>query len=370
MKVLYVSKASVVAAHCDKLRWLAKRVELEVVVPNRWSGSESLLAVEDVSLTPLPVFWPGHNHFHLYRGLGVVMDRFVPDLIHLDEEPYSAVTFQAGSAARRRGIPFVFFAAQNIPKRYPPPFHSMRRWVFDHAAGGIAGTGQAADVLLHFGFRSLLRVVPQMGVDPAVFRADARRRADSRGSFGCAPDAPVVAFIGRLVREKGIDLLLRALATIPELYCVIAGSGPEEGSLRKLASALGIESRVRFMGHIPSMAIPGVLAGADLLCLPSRNTQRWSEQFGRVLVEAMSTEVPVVVTDCGGMPGVVGDCGKVVPMDDVDALSTALEQLASDQTHRVELGRCGRARVIDEFSQHRIVEDTLALYKNVLERTT
>ena len=370
MKVLYVSKASVVAAHRDKLRWLARRVELEVVVPNRWNGSEDLLEVEDVKMTPLPVFWPGHNHFHLYRGLGSVMDRLVPDVVHLDEEPYSAVTFQGGRAARRRGIPFLFFAAQNVPKRYPPPFHGMRRWVFDHAAGGIAGTGQAAEVLLHFGFRSLLRVVPQMGVDPDVFRADARRRAESRASFGCPPDAPVVAFIGRLVQEKGIDLLLRALATIPELFCVIAGSGPEEASLRKLANALRIECRVRFMGHFPSMAIPGLLAGVDLLCLPSRSTRRGAEQFGRVLVEAMSTEVPVVVTDCGGMPAVVGDCGRVVPMDDIEALSTALAHLASDQACRVELGRCGRARVMDEFSQHRVVEDTLALYQDVLEHAT
>ena len=370
MKVLYVSKASVVAAHRDKLRWLAKRVELEVVVPNRWSGSESLLAVEDVSLTPLPVFWPGHNHFHLYRGLGVVMDRFVPDLIHLDEEPYSAVTFQGGRAARRRGIPFVFFAYQNIPKRYPPPFHGIRRWVFDHAAGGIAATDRAADVLVQYGFRKLLRVIPQMGVDPALFCADAGLRVNTRASFDCPSDAPVVAFIGRLVPEKGIDLLLGAVATIPEIVCVIAGSGPEEATLRALADDLDIGSRVRFMGQIPSMEIPAVLAGVDVLCLPSRTTRRWAEQFGRVLIEAMSTEVPVVVTNCGEMAGVVGDCGKVVPMDDVDALSIALEQLLSDQAHRVELGRCGRARVMDEFSQRRVVEDTVALYEDVLERVT
>ena len=370
MKVLYVSKASVVVAHRDKLRWLAKRVELEVVVPNRWNGSEDLLEVEDVNLTPLPVFWPGHNHFHLYRGLGSVMDRLMPDVVHLDEEPYSAVTFQGGRAARRRGIPFVFFAYQNIPKRYPPPFHGMRRWVFDHAAAGIAATDRAAEVLVQYGFRKLLRVIPQMGVDPAMFRADAGLRADTRESFSCPSDVPVVAFIGRLVPEKGIDLLLGAVAMIPELFCVIAGSGPEESTLRALAAHLDIGSRVRFTGQIPSMEIPAVLSGVDVLCLPSRTTRRWAEQFGRVLVEAMSAEVPVLVTDCGEMPGVVGDCGKVVPMNDVQALSTALEQLVSDRAYRVELGRCGRARVMHEFSQHRVVEDTLALYEDVLERGT
>ncbi len=368
MKVLYVSKASVVAAHRDKLRWLAKRVDLEVVVPNRWIGSEDLLEAEGVKLTPLPVFWPGHNHFHMYRGLGALMDRLVPDVVHLDEEPYSAVTFQGGTAAQRRGIPFLFFAYQNIPKRYPPPFHGIRRWVFRHAAGGLAATERAAEVLGQFGFRKLLRVIPQMGVDPAVFHADARLRADARASFACPSDSPVVAFVGRLVPEKGIDLLLRAVATIPEVCCVIAGSGPEEATLRTLADHLDIRSRVRFTGQLPSVDIPALLCGVDILCLPSRTTRRWAEQFGRVLVEAMSAEVPVVVTDCGEMRGVVGDCGRVVPQDDVEALSSALRALVVDEVGRRKLGRCGRARVEREFSQYRVVEDTLTFYEDMLGR--
>ena len=143
MKVVYVSKASVVAAHRDKLRWLARQVDLEVVIPDRWHGPpEDLDASNGVRLTTLPVLFPGRNHFHLYRGLGAVMDRFQPDLVYVDEEPYSAVTLQCGLAARRRGLPFIFFAYQNIEKRYPPPFQSLRRWVFKRAVGGIACTQQ------------------------------------------------------------------------------------------------------------------------------------------------------------------------------------------------------------------------------------
>lgn len=365
-----MSKASVVAAHRDKLRWLARQVQLEVVVPERWQGSESLDEADGFVLHPLPVVFAGHNHFHVYRGLARVVDDFGPDVVHLDEEPYSAVTFQGGLACARRGLPFVFFAAQNIPKRYPPPFHGMRRWVFRRAAGGIAGTHQAADVLRRYGFANPLRVIPQMGVDPELFRPDPATRERARLELDVGADSVLVGFVGRLVPEKGVDLLLEAVARVPGVTCMITGSGGEGAALLGLAERLGVSGRVRFLGQVPSLDVPALLTALDVLCLPSRDTRRGSEQFGRVLVEAMSTEVPVVVTGCGGMPAVVGACGRVVRTDDVDGLTEALASLASDAESRRALGRCGRARVGREFSQAHVVEETVLFYDAILRGAT
>ncbi|MCH7533951.1 MAG: glycosyltransferase [Gemmatimonadetes bacterium] len=367
MKVVYVSKASVVAAHRDKLRLLAREVDLEVVLPERWHGPpEALDASHGVRLTTLPVLFPGRNHFHLYRGLGAVIDRFRPDVVHIDEEPYSAVTLQGGVAARRRGLPFIFFAAQNVAKRYPPPFQGLRKWVFRRSAGGIAGTQQAADVIRALGFTGRLAVIPQMGVDPSLFCFDDAARAETRTKLGLDQERLVVAFLGRLVPEKGVDLLLEALRLSPELHAIITGAGPEAESLRAQASDLGIEARVHFTGEVASLEVPALLSAADVLCLPSRSTARGAEQFGRVLVEAMSMGIPVIATECGGMPAVVGDAGLLVPMNAPEALARALRRLAEDPELRAELGRRGRARAEALFSQRRVVDDTVRFYDDVL----
>lgn len=178
----------------------------------------------------------------------------------------------------------------------------------------------------------------------------------------------MVAFLGRLVPEKGVDLLLEALKLSPELYAIITGSGPEAESLRAQASHLGIEERVRFTGEVASMRVPALLAAADVLCLPSRSTAHGAEQFGRVLVEAMSMGIPPVATECGGMPAVVGDAGLLVPMNDLEALTNALRRLAGDPELRRELGRRGRARVEALFSQRQVVDDTVRFYDDVLAR--
>ncbi len=139
MRVLYASKASHTPAHRDKLRLLAERVELHAVVPERWNGAPLPQGDEaDPPLIALPTLFQGHNHFHVYRGFSGVAARARPDLIHMDEEPYSAVTWQGARVARRLKVPFVFFAWQNVAKRYPPPFGAMRSAVFRAAAGGIA----------------------------------------------------------------------------------------------------------------------------------------------------------------------------------------------------------------------------------------
>ena len=147
-------------------------------------------------------------------------------------------------------------------------------------------------MLLRCGFAGPLAVIPQMGVDPALFCFNDATRTQTRTSLGLDQESVVVAFLGRLVPEKGVDLLLGALKRLPDVKAIITGVGPEEKSLRAQASELGIKGRVIFTGEVASMQVPALLPAADVLCLPSRSTARWAEQFGRVLVEAMSMGLP------------------------------------------------------------------------------
>lgn len=366
MKIVYVSKASVVAAHRDKVATLARRVDTTLVMPRRWGAQldEPALAHEPRTVK-LPALFHGHNHFHLYRGLARALDRERPDLVHADEEPYSAVTGQIAALCAARRIPFVFFGWQNLHKRLPPPFGALRRGVFARAAGGIGGTERAAEVLRRAGYRGPLAVIPQMGVDPERYRPDPEARREARDRLAIPGDAPVVGFLGRLVREKGVHLLLEAAAGLPDVRVVVIGGGPEENPLRAHADGLGMSARVRFAGAIPSPLVPSSLVALDVLALPSLRTRGWAEQFGRALIEAMACGVPVVGADSGEIAEVIGDAGVVFPEGSVPALRDALARLLDDRAERERLARVGRERVLARFTQAAVVDRTLAFYAEV-----
>jgi glycosyltransferase involved in cell wall biosynthesis len=370
LRVLYVSKALTVAAYRDKLRALGESVEVAAVMPAQW-GRE---AAEPGRVGVAPVrTWParlhGYNHFHTYRGSRSMVRAGRADLVHIDEEPFSAVTFQLARACRRAATPFVFFAWQNLEKRLPPPFGAFRSYVFRHAAGAIAGTERAAAVLRAGGWTGPVAVIPQMGVDPVRFRPDASARQGLQRRFGAEPGELFIGYGGRLVREKGVDVLIRAVADLPAARLFILGDGPERAALVRLVEALGLDERVAFAGRVPSLDMPRWLAGLDVLVLPTVGRKGWVEQFGRILVEAMACGAAVIGTRTGEIPHVLGDAGVLVPPGEAGALADALRMLADAPGLRARLGEQGRARVLERFTNDRVARDTATFYRSVLRRS-
>lgn len=367
MKVLYVSKALVVAAYRAKLRELARYVEVTAVAPERWNGHPVEPAEpRDAPVQLRPVLLPGRNSLHVYPRLGALLDRERPGLVHVDEEPFSLAALQLVELSRRRGLPAVFFAWENRDKWIPAPLAAARRRVFRRAAGAIAGTPAAAAILAQHGYAGPLAVIPQFGVDPESFAPDAVQRERVRRELGIRPRDVCVGFAGRLVPEKGADDLINAVAELPGVRVLLLGDGPERSRLEALALAAEATNRVWFVGHVPSTAMPDWLRALDILALPSRATPRWSEQFGRVMVEAMACGVPVVASRSGEIPHVLGDAGVLVPEGDPAGLRQALAALAADPTRRFELGARGRSRALDHFTHGRIARQTVAFYETVL----
>ena len=371
MKVLYLSKALSVAVYRDKLRSLSDHVEVAGVVPERWgqNGIE-----ENDGSVPEVVSWPvylhGHNHFHLYRRPGELIEEMEPDLVHIDEEPYSAATFQLTRACRRRQVPSLFFTWQNLDKPVPQPFGAMRAYVFRYTAGAIAGTRRAADVLRRSGYTGELSIIPQFGVNTDWFAPDEEARATIRERVAATDDDLVVGFGGRLVPEKGVDLLIAAAARYPHFRLVLLGDGPLRATLEGQAKQAGVADRVHFAGHIPSLEVPRWLPGLDVLALPSLTTKRWTEQFGRILVEAMSCGVPVVASNAGEIPRVVGDGGIIVREGDAPALGAALDRLAKDPGARATLAQRARTRAETRFSQEGVATATAEFYEHVVAGAT
>jgi glycosyltransferase involved in cell wall biosynthesis len=366
MRVVYVSKAMVVPAYRDKLNVLGRQIELTAVVPLQWGRDRANdSSASTFSLRALPVWFSGHNHFHLYRGITALLSELRPDLVHIDEEPYSAVTTQLVRACVEQRVRTLFFAWQNLEKRLPPPFSAARSFVFNRVAGGIAGTEAAAAVLRHAGFAGPMAIIPQMGVDPDRFTPDLRARAEVRRGLGISESEFVVGFGGRLVREKGVHLLIEAASQVPGAHVLVLGDGPERAQLERQA-VLRLGGRAHFPGGITSIDMPRWLNALDVLVLPSLSTRNWVEQFGRILVEAMACGVPVIGARCGEIPQVIGDAGLTFKEGDTNHLAAELSELNALPDRRAAMGQRGRALVAARYTQDQVVANTVRFYREVL----
>lgn len=366
MRVVMISKTFVADTAQRQLEWLARQpdIALTLVTPPAWRSDDGRLLpfmrryTAGYNVITLPVRFNGRYHFYTYRGLRHALRSLRPELLHIDEEPYNPAALQASGAAAAIGARSVFVAWQNLPRRYPPPFAWIERANYRRAAHIIAGNAAAAEVVRQKGYRGPLSVFSVHGIDPALYAPQART---ARGG------EVVVGYLGRLVTYKGVGLLIEALSGLPaEVRLRLVGSGPDEAALRALAETRGVASRVEFLPAVPTTDIPRVLAGMDVLALPSLTQPNWKEQFGRVLIEAMACEVAVVGSDSGEIPNVVGDAGLIVPEGDVAALREALLRLVTQPALRRMYAGRGRERVLERFTQQQVAEHIAAVYRLAL----
>jgi len=370
VRVLMLSKACIVGAYQRKLEELAARapeMALVVAVPPGWKDKGGVTQLElahtrGYRLEVLPLAFNGQFHLHFYPTLGRLIREFRPHIVHIDEEPYNLATYLANRQARRYGAKTLWFSWQNLLRRYPPPFAWIEQYNLRHTEYAIAGSATAAEVWRRKGYAGPLAIIPQFGVDPDIFLP--RVYPDDDAARG---DTVHIAYAGRLVPEKGLDLLLEALSGLEGSWrATIQGNGPEEARLRTLAERYNLTARVAFRPPVPSVDMPAFYQALDVLVLPSRTQENWTEQFGRVLVEAMACSVAVVGSATGEIPHVIGDAGIVFPENDVEALRAALARLIHDPAWRQDLGARGRARVLAQYTQQHVAQQTIQVYQEML----
>ena len=193
--------------------------------------------------------------------------------------------------------------------------------------------------------------------------------AASMESIRRAAARPILLFVGRLVHYKGVDVLLRAMRGL-DADLMLIGDGPLRESLQDLASELGVADRVHFLGEVNDESLLAWYHACDAFVLPSVTRQ---EAFGMVQLEAMLCGHPVVSTDLGTGVAWVNQherTGLVVPPRDAAALHDALHRLLTDSELRQQLGRTARARVREEFTDHRMCADTLRVYRDAIAAAT
>lgn len=369
MRVLYLSKALVVGSYQRKMEEMAALpdVQLTVAVPPSWRDERGELRLErrhtqGYDLIELPLVLNGNYHLHFYRGWAELVRQVQPDVVHLDEEPYNLATWLALRAVRRvrPTAKVLWFSWQNLYRQYPPPFRWLEADVLRRSDGALFGNRAAADVFARKGWNGPRVVIPQFGVDPALFPL--------REGWPAPQGRLRVLYLGRLMPEKGLDTALQALARLDAVSTLdIIGSGPELAHLQQRTAALRLTERVTFTPWLPSDAVAGRLAQADVLILPSQSRPNWQEQFGRVLIEAMAVGVPVVGSNCGEIPNVIGEAGLTFSEGDAQGLAAALAALRDNPANYTARVVAGRARVLQHFTQASIAAQTVAFYRMVLE---
>jgi len=230
----------------------------------------------------------------------------------------------------------------------------------------IAVTAAVKRMLVQDGIASERIEVIHSGTDLSRFENTARKEG-LRAELGIPEGARVIGNVGFLVGHKAHEYLLEAAATVlkemPETFVVIVGEGERREFLEAKAAELGIASRVSMPGFRSD--IPECLREFDIFCLSS-----WGEGIGGVVLEAMAAGVPVVTAAAGGLDEVVQDGvnGILTPVRRSDALAEGILSILRDEDLARRLTEAGRRTVADSFSVDRMVEETLALYEDILSR--
>ncbi|KHK01388.1 glycosyltransferase family 4 protein [Desulfovibrio sp. TomC] len=234
------------------------------------------------------------------------------------------------------------------------------RFLWRHAAQVVANSRGLAGLARQSAGETPILMIPN-GVDTERFRpAGESGAAGAVGESGAAGPVRLV-FVGRVVRQKGLDVLLDALSRLPaelDYRLTIVGDGPLRPELAERAAGLGLADRVAFAGWAAREAMPGLLGGADLFVFPSRD-----EGMPNAVLEAMASGLPVVATRISGNEELVGDgeTGFLVPPDDAPALAHALARLLADPGLCRRMGAAGRERVVREYSWQSVAERYAAL---------
>jgi glycosyltransferase involved in cell wall biosynthesis len=334
--------------------------DVAVVVPRRWQEQFGPGTWEhektELCVIPSSVLFNGKTHRVLYGALPRALRRFTPDLLLVNSEPEGFAALQAAVlCAMLQHPPQLVFqtwrnmaygkGAEPYPVRWPWLSGCIEAIVLRRSVRGIEHSPGGTSFYEALGFRRITEIPPW--VDQHVFTAVEKVITPA----GSEVSGLRVGYVGRFVPEKGILLLMDAVAAsgIPATI-VLLGDGPQRPDLEVHARELGTAVQVEFLSPVPHPRVADILRGLDVLALPSTTRPGWSEQFGRVLIEAMACGVPVIGSSSGAIPSVIGDAGIVVPAGDVGELAAAIRRLQEQPEERARLSGAGLRRVASEFS--------------------
>lgn len=292
------------------------------------------------------------------------------DVVHAWEEPYVFAGYQIARALKNNPARFCFRTAQSYVKRYPPPFNYFERTVLARAQGWIAGASLVYQAMVDKGFPKETGRILNLAVDLSQFQPltpDAR--AAVLQELGL--EGPVIGFVGRLTQAKGLDVLMQAMeqvGTTQPWSLLLLGSGEYQNKVQAWAAGKGWSNRVKIL-LVKHSDVPRYLGCMDMMVAPSQTMKNWREQFGRMIIEAFACGVPMVGSDSGEIPFVIGDAGLVVREADVAAWARAIGELLASPEKRDALRSRGLARA-PRYSAATIAKQYRDYYRWLFSQST
>jgi glycosyltransferase involved in cell wall biosynthesis len=359
-RLLFLARYRASSMH-QKVELLAARhgFDVQYIYPGQWQDEfgavrqsrqgESSTHLERM---PLPVIGRVNDpHRSTYRSLALGMRRFRPDVIMAEEEPDSIAALHI-ALARRLFAPtakLALYTWQNQRRQLSAAVRAVLSITLAASDAVVCANRDAVTLLREHGYAGRTSVIPAIGVDQRALYAVEQR-----------PDIFTIGYIGRFDRAKGLRDLLDAFARLGDIDCRLrlTGDGPFRPQLMADIAQLGFGRRVEVIEPVAPAQIRQEYARLSALVLPSRTTRTWKEQFGRVLTEAMACGVPVIGSNSGAIPEVIGDAGLIFPEGDANALASLLHQLSNDAALANTLRARGLARVAEHYTQDCIAAKT------------
>jgi glycosyltransferase involved in cell wall biosynthesis len=298
----------------------------------------------------------GHMASIVYAGSAWRLCPAAVDLIHVIGEASYPTTIQVLRYRDRAdpSVPVTLYGAQNVLQRFPWPFRRFEQYALRQIALATPVSRAAAEVLRRKGYRGPTAVIP-LGVDTDLFQ---ERSSPPRPPF-------TVGFVGRLEEHKGIELLLAAVERV-KCRLLVVGDGSLRAKVARAAREGVLAGQVELVPWVSHADLVPLLGRMDVLVLPSvevvqRRVVPWigirlQEQFGRVACEAMACGVPVIGSDLGEIPRVVGAGGLVFPPGDLNELARAIARVRDEPQLAAALGKTGAERARRTLAWNRVAD--------------
>ena len=295
---------------------------------------------------------------------------FDPDIIHVQGHFTVSKHVIASARKKNKNIPIVgtnHFMPENLihylhlpsalEKKVMAYSWSDFRKTFDTLHTVTAPTESASVLATGHGFSQEIQAI-SCGIDLALFNPDKKDSAILKKYH--LPAKPILLYVGRLDKEKNVDVVLRAVAAVPKttnFHLAVAGKGQEQNKLKKLAEKLGIQNRVTFLGFVPNEDLPALYATSDCFVIACE-----AELQCIVAMEAMASGLPIIAVDALALPELAHDNenGFLFPPKDTVYLAQKIETLFTDATLRTRMG----AKSLDLIRRHNI-ETTISSFETI-----
>ena len=384
MKLLIIYHAGLVQDAKAIFREYARQgVDLTVIVPSTFHSSQG----QQLTYSPgqdeaghrfIPV--PFRAGRFAFGALFSAIKNAAPEVIHVFDE-YSSTYLTQAIICRNilfgKKVPVFAYAFQNIPFAAPPliagfSIKSFKRliysigyplifWYHNRNVAGVSGSNsQALLNVKNCNPRALTKLI-FWGVDFNDFGA--QDPAACKNLLHLPPDEKIIGYVGRLVEEKGLDVLIEATSNIKHSRLLLVGGGDCQNELEKLAVKLGVKERVYFFNNVPRHELKTYYNAFDVFVLPSKTMPGWKEQYGRVLVEAMACGLPIVASSSGAISEVLAGYPRGAIFAEGDARNLAQKIASAARTPFSE--NFNLADFLHKFSVQHFVSEHLNFYKNI-----